>query len=240
MGERRRVQLRIFRGRPGEPARYDSFEVEVPARAYVIDAIEQVWRERDRTLVFRHACHHASCGSCGVRIDGREKLACITPVADYPEGRPITIEPLRHFPLVADLAVDVSGLFDRLARAQMSITRTHPEPAHRIPEGLSRLTRFENCIECGLCVSACPIAGIDPFYLGPAALAAAERTLAEPRGADTAEVWAYALGPEGVWRCHNAYECADVCPQQVDPAAAIRRIRRHAVARVLRSWAGRR
>lgn len=213
--------------------RYDVFEVEVPRSGYVLDAMEQVWREKDRTLIFRHACHHASCGSCGVRVNGREKLACIAPLADYPEGRPITVEPLRNFPLVADLLVDVSGLFDRLSEAQMKIIRTQPESKERLPEGLARLTRFEDCIECGLCVSACPIAGLDPFYVGPAALAAAERAVEEPRGADSDGVLEFALGREGVWRCHNAYECTAVCPQDVDPAAAIRRLRRKAVAQVL-------
>ena len=235
-GKVRRVELRVFRGKPGEPPRYDHFEVDVSADAYVLDAIEQVWREKDPSLVFRHACHHASCGSCGMRINGKEKLACITPVADYPEGRPITVEPLRNFPLVADLVVDVSALFARLEQSQMKIIRTHPEPVHRIPEGIAQLTRLENCIECGLCVSACPISGIDPSYLGPAALAAAERTVAEPRGADVATVLDFALGPEGVWRCHNAYECSEVCPQEVDPAAAIRRLRLLAVHNALRSW----
>lgn len=219
------VRLRVFRGRPGQRPRYDTFEVRVPKDAYVLDAVESVWREHDRTLIFRHACHHASCGTCGMRIDGRERLACIAPLRDYPERRPITVEPLRHFPLVADLVVDVSGMFARLERTGMPIVRADPAPVHRLPEGIERLTRFENCIECGLCVSACPIAGIDPAYMGPAALAAADRVLQEPRGAEPGCARELATRADGVWRCHNAYECSEVCPQEVDPAGAIRRLR---------------
>ena len=98
------VTLKIFRSRPAQAQHYDTFNVSVPDAANVLDAIEQAWANHDRDLMFRHACHHASCGTCAVRINGREKLPCIAPVSDY-AGSEIKIEPLRNFPIVGDLVV---------------------------------------------------------------------------------------------------------------------------------------
>jgi succinate dehydrogenase iron-sulfur subunit len=87
------------------------------------------------------------------------------------------------------------------------------------------LERFEDCLECGLCLSACPVAG-DPRFLGPVALAAAERVLDEPRGADPRAVLGWVDDAHGAWRCHLAFECSAVCPAGVDPGGAIIRLRR--------------
>jgi succinate dehydrogenase / fumarate reductase iron-sulfur subunit len=89
---------------------------------------------------------------------------------------------------------------------------------------LEALERFEDCIECGLCLSACPVAG-DPRFLGPAALAAAERVLEEPRGAGPRAVLGLVDDAHGAWRCHTAFECSAVCPAGVDPGGAIMRLR---------------
>ncbi|HEY8532187.1 MAG TPA: succinate dehydrogenase/fumarate reductase iron-sulfur subunit [Limnochorda sp.] len=243
-----RLKLKIHRWRPGDRApHYDLFEVEVPEDAYVLDAIEKVWAEQDRSLAFRHACHHASCGSCGLRINGREKLPCITPVTDYRQGSTVQVDPLRHFPLVRDLVVDMGPLARAMDEVRFSIIRQAseevpaslpPEPP-LLPDETHEATRFENCLECGLCVSACPVAGSSVRYLGPAALAAAERMLAEPRGVDPAAVWAAIDHDDGLWRCHGAFECSAACPSEVDPAAAIMRLRRYG-ARVAEAARGRR
>ena len=89
---------------------------------------------------------------------------------------------------------------------------------------LEELGRFEDCVECGLCLSACPVAG-DPRFLGPAALAAAERVLEEPRHADPRAVLGLVDDAHGAWRCHAAFECSAVCPAGVDPGGAIMRLR---------------
>lgn len=201
--------------------------MQVPQDAYLIDAVEKVWKEQDRTLLFRHACHHASCGTCGVRINGRERLMCITPVAMFPLEKPITLEPLRNVPWLGDLLVDVAGFFQAMGRIGMPLVRPLEPPN-------TDRQRFENCIECGLCMSACPIVAADSRYLGPAVLAAAERVVAEPRGLDKNKILELALEPNGVWRCRNAFECTEVCPQAVDPAGAIAKLRRLALSTALR------
>jgi len=223
--------LRVYRYKPGHDPHYDTIPVEVPDTANVLDAIERAWDDHDRTLMFRHACHHASCGSCGLRVNGVEKLPCVTPVADYADGATLTIEPMRNFPVITDIAVDASPLFERMQLVGMPIIR-EAEPLRAdgktiFPEGVRDFDRFENCIECGLCLSACPSMAADPLYLGPVALAAAERVLATSSdSAKRSRILALIDDEHGLWRCHSAWECTEVCPYQVNPAEAIMRLKR--------------
>jgi succinate dehydrogenase / fumarate reductase iron-sulfur subunit len=199
--------------------------VSVPEGSYVIDAIERVYVQPEGGLVWRHACHHASCGSCGLRINGVEKLPCITLLSDYPARKPITLMPLAHFPRMADLVVDFAPFFEHMRAVGMPIIRQDETTSGAActldnKEDL----RFENCIECGLCVSACP-AMANPRFIGPAALAAAERLMEEPRGADLAQVLKLVDAQTGIWSCRSSYQCSAVCPTGVDPAGAIIRLR---------------
>jgi succinate dehydrogenase / fumarate reductase iron-sulfur subunit len=209
----------------------DRFRVSGWPRATVLDALLAV-RRRDPSLAFRHSCLHGSCGTCGMRVNGREVLACVTPLAGL--GDPVLVEPLAGAPVVGDLVVDMADFYRRLEPAGRPQVRASERDGHgddhRHGEtGLDRLVRFEDCIECGLCLSACPVAG-DPRFLGPAALAAAERVLEEPRGADRRAVLGWVDDAHGAWRCHAAFECSAVCPAGVEPGEAIMRLRRRLLA----------
>lgn len=210
--------MRTSRARPGESIRSDwqEFQVSIPEEAYVLDALEAAWRQ-DSSLMFRHACHHASCGSCGMRIQGREALACITPAFDVIRRGVIRLEPLRNFPIIGDLVVDMSLLAQKLERVG----------AHVIADDKA-VGRFESCIECGLCISACPVAATSSQYLGPAVLAAAKRNIGDP------DVRSLVEGQNGVWRCHSAFECTEVCPAGVEPATAIMSLRKDLLVSVIR------
>ena len=236
--EKWRVDFRVFRyKRNNAPPRFDDYAVEIGPDETVLDGLERIWAFQDRSLAFRHACHHASCGSCGMRINGVEKLACIVPIREVTrDGGTVLCEPLRGFPLVSDLVVDMGSFFGRLEAAQFEIIRSAEPLPHA---GDQAITRFENCIECGLCVSACPVAASDELYLGPAALAAAWRMTEEPRGADVQRALANADQEHGCWRCHAAFECSEVCPSDVDPAAAIMALRKDLLKRKLRGLFGR-
>ena len=87
--------------------------------------------------------------------------------------------------------------------------------------------RFEDCIECGLCMSICPVVGSDPHYVGPAPLAMITRLIQEPRGSNREVICAMANDPHGAWRCHSVAECSEVCPSNVDPSRSIGVLRRH-------------
>src|SRR4029450_2668945 len=137
--------------------------------------------------------------------------------------------------VVGAVLVDAGVPYRRLGAAGRPLVRASEEVR---PE-LEELERFEDCLECGLCLSACPVAG-EPRFLGPAALAAAERVLAEPRGADAAAILGWVDDAHGAWRCHAAFECSAVCPAGVDPGGAIMRLRRRLLADRLPRLAGRR
>ena len=131
--------------------------------------------------------------------------------------RALRLEPLRNFPVVADLVVD-TGLFAQ------KLERVHAHVTH----GVELSQRFVNCIECGLCISACPVAATSRDYLGPAVLAAAQPTM------ELDEVRSQVEGPNGVWRCHSAFECTEVCPAGVEPATTIMNMRKELLISVIR------
>jgi succinate dehydrogenase / fumarate reductase iron-sulfur subunit len=203
------LTLRILRTSRNDSSQYwQEFQIMLSEDAYVLDALEAAWQE-DASLMFRHSCHHASCGSCGIRIQGRERLSCITSAFGVARHGVLRLEPLRNFPVIADLVVDTSPLSQKLEAVKAHVT---------IEIDSSR--RFVNCIECGLCISACPIAATDEDYLGPAVLAAAQPNM------NIVEVRSQVEGQNGVWRCHSAFECTEVCPAGVEPATAIMNLRK--------------
>jgi succinate dehydrogenase / fumarate reductase iron-sulfur subunit len=235
----RGLVLRVWRTpRPGrDGGGFDEIVVRAdPAADSVLDVIERAWAEGDASLVFRHACHHASCGTCAVRVDGRERLPCVTPLSAVWDGRsPLTIEPLRNVAPLADLAVDPRRQIARLATLRFPAVRTVEAEVRCAATGgvdadVGAAERFEDCLECLACVSACPVAAGDPQYLGPAVLAAAQRILEEPRGADVASVVELADGDHGAWECRSIWACSAVCPSGNDPAVRIMDLRRRLLA----------
>lgn len=231
------VTFKILRQIQGEKPFFESFELDVDPDEYVLDGIERVWAFHDRTLSYRHACHHSTCGACGMRINGVEKLTCITPICEVTKnGGVIQVEPLRNFPVISDLVVDISGLFKKIEQAhlsQISPVETACLPHEKTLSGNSgNYERLIDCIECGLCVSACPSALTTPAYLGPAALAAAHQSYVN---APQADLLLLVDHQDGLWRCHSAYECTAVCPSNVDPAQRIMSMRRTVITKKFQS-----
>jgi succinate dehydrogenase / fumarate reductase, iron-sulfur subunit len=235
------VSLRVSRWKKGDRKRhFDSFDVEAEPGATLLDALLQIRRRHDPSLVVRHSCMHASCGTCGVRVNGREGLACDTKLEKLSTRRPVRVEPLANQRLVADLATDMVDFYARFEAVGMPLVRAAEVRGAGVPpDGMKAFGRFENCIECGLCLSACPISRTNRSYIGPAALAAAARVVDEPRDRDLGPVLALAAEPDSVWRCRDAVECTAVCPSAVEPATALLRLRRHVAAQGLKRRFGR-
>ncbi|GFP26728.1 MAG: Fumarate reductase iron-sulfur subunit [Firmicutes bacterium] len=217
----KKIAYRIARAKGGAraPSHYDTFTIDVdPSRTTILDGIQKIWAEQDTTLTFRHACHHASCGSCAVRVNGVEKLPCVVYISEVWDGTsPLVIEPLRNLPIVSDLVVDPTPFFDQMRRVGLPIICTS-EPL--VSGGSQEANRFENCIECLVCLSACPVVASDPRYLGPAALAAAHRIIVEPRGADLLFIQQLVDDDHGCWRCFYCQLC-NVCPMNIDSPRAV-------------------
>ncbi len=225
-------RFRVSRLRPGDAQPHiDVFDVAVGPDATLLDALRDIRSHHDQSLTLRYSCCHASCGSCGMRANGHEVLACVTRLAELRSG-PVLVEPLANARIEHDLVVDMRGLYDSLEPTRRPLVRQDDVLAGQ-GEIATAFLRYEDCIECGLCLSACPIVGTDPLYLGPAALAAAARVTAEPRGADPEKVLAWVDDEQGCWRCHASFECTEVCPSGVDPAGATMALRRELTSRKL-------
>ena len=223
----RTIYFKVFRYNQGDDApTYDTFTVDADENTTVLVALQAIRRDHDPSLTLRHSCHHASCGTCGMLVNGREELACVVRVLEL-ETDTVVVEPLRNLPVLSDLVVDMDPFYAVLNGAERPYVRQSEFLAQaNTPDGIEAYSRYENCIECGACVSACPIMGTDEAYIGPAALAAAWRVFEEPRNGDPQTALDWVDHEHGCWRCHVAFECTEACPSNVDPAEKIMSLRR--------------
>ena len=176
-----------------------------------------------------------------MRVNGVEKLTCITPIREVTtNGGVIKVEPLRNFPIVSDLTVDLGPLYQRMeAVGHRTVLPTNEAGIanslkSRKAQEENGMYRLADCIECGLCISACPIAATTPEYLGPAVLAGAQQCGLD-RDPNLLEVVDSEIG---VWRCHSAYECTEVCPSHVEPAWRIMDLRKKVIGKKLKRLFG--
>lgn len=220
------VIFRILRYKPGiiDPARHQEFRLSVRSDMTVLDGLEEIRLTRDADLMYRHCCHHASCGTCACTINGTPALACTTRIADLGSGK-VTLEPLENHPCRGDLVVDVAEFFGHIDAGWANLRTCENASKDRTPSGVPRLLRFENCIECGCCVAACPVVLTNFRFLGPAALAALdnERRSHPDREKRLLEI---AAGPGGARQCRRHLACSRVCPTAVYPARHIADLQR--------------
>jgi succinate dehydrogenase / fumarate reductase iron-sulfur subunit len=222
--EGRNVRFTILRSRPGdaEPPRFQSFDLFLGPGATVMDGLEAIHAGPDPGLLYRHSCHHASCGTCACRINGTERLACVTTVRELGTEE-VVLEPLEGFPCAGDLVVDMTRLFLAMPADWSCLRSSESRPGVPIAQGVGRYERFEDCIECGACISACPVSGRDDAFLGPAGLAAANREAR--KNPDRASTLLEPVGSKrGAPRCERALECSRVCPTGVYPARHIQEL----------------
>ncbi len=201
----------------------ETFKVPADATTSVQDALNYIKDQQDKSLSYRWSCRMAICGSCGVMVNKVPKLACKTFLRDYPEG--VTLEPLANFPIEKDLVVDKTTFLERLEAMKPYIIgnkRTVEDgPNLQTPEQMAKYKKFAACINCGLCYAACPQFGLNPEFLGPAALALARRYNLDSRDFGKVERMKLINGKNGAWGCTFVGYCSDVCPKSVDPAAAV-------------------
>lgn len=229
------VRVRIRRGgAAGDPEeRFDSFEIETGPRMTVLDALVAVQSAQDATLSFRYSCRVGMCGTCALKVNGRPAWACRTLLGGL--GEEITLEPLTNFPVLSDLAVDMSPFFEKMKRARgwLEPTGLAEKAPALIAPGSRERKRIEphiECITCGICYASCSIVGHDSDYLGPAALNRAYTLVSDSRDALGAERLLEVCTEDGAWRCHSQYNCTESCPKGISPTGAIKGLKRRAVS----------
>ncbi|MCW2492671.1 MAG: fumarate reductase iron-sulfur subunit [Pseudonocardiales bacterium] len=234
------ITLLVTRYRPDTEAEPTIAEYEVPLRKdwAVLDGLNHVKDQLDGTLSYRWSCRMGICGSCGMTVNGEPRLSCATFLTEFAPG-PVRVEPLANFPIVRDLVVDIDDFLRKLPTVKPWIVR-HVDWVEdgeylQTPDEQSAYQQYSMCINCMLCYSACPVYGVDPDFLGPAAIALAQRYNLDSRdhgGADRLDVLVH---PEGVWGCTFVGECTRACPKGVDPAGAIQRYKLTAAMRSVRA-----
>jgi succinate dehydrogenase / fumarate reductase iron-sulfur subunit len=227
--------VRVFRYDPavGGEGHFDSFRLEIPkeSAATMLDVLLRIQREQNADIAFRFACRVAMCGSCGMVINGKERLACKTNVSDLPAGAEITLRPMNHFPVIKDLVVDMDPLFTKFAQtlSYFEPKDDSPEPALIPPDAPEReeIRLATDCIACGCCVSSCTMVHHHEDYAGPAALARAYSLMADSRDALLGPRLAAALA--SCHDCRSEMNCTEVCPKGISPTRAIKYIQRLAL-----------
>jgi len=206
---------------------FQTYEVPAHKDWVVLDALNYIKDKLDGSLTYRWSCRMGICGSCGMMVNGEPKLTCATFLSHAVNGGKIRVEPLRYFPVIRDLVTELGGFLDKLKQVQPWLIRWQDTPPEgeflQTPEQLDQYRQFSMCINCTLCYSACPVVGLDPVFVGPAAIALAQRYNMDSRDQGAEERMAVLAHPEGIWGCTFVGECTRVCPKHVDPAGAIQR-----------------
>lgn len=220
------VTLAVTRYRPEQESEPSLQSYDVPCRKdwVVLDALNFIKDKLDASLAYRWSCRMGVCGSCGMMVNGEPKLTCATFLSDYGRG-PIRVEPLRFFPVIRDLVVDIADFLQKLGRVKPWLVAEAKPLAQgecrQTPEQLELYRQFSMCINCMLCYAACPIYGLEPGFVGPAAIALAQRYNLDSRDFGAQQRLDILSGKGGIWECTFVGECTKVCPKNVDPAGAI-------------------
>ena len=237
-----RITLEVARYRPeaGPDVTFDRYDVPCPKEWVVLDGLNHVKDRLDGSLSFRWSCRMGICGSCGMTVNGEPKLTCATFLADYAPG-PVRIEPLANFPVVRDLVVEIGDFMRKLTSVRPWLVRRQEKPVsegeyRQTPQQLEDYKPFSMCINCMLCYAACPVYGLDPTFVGPAAIALAQRYNLDSRDEGAAARRDILSEHDGIWACTFVGECTKVCPKNVDPAGAIQRYKLTAALDALKAF----
>ncbi len=237
-----RIRMVVARYRPEDEGEASFQEYDIPCRKewVVLDGLNYIKDQLDGTLSYRWSCRMGICGSCGMMVNGEPKLTCATFLTEYAPG-PVRVEPLRNFPVIRDLVVDIGDFMRKLVRVKPWIIRDEEKPLAegeylQTPLEMDEYKQFSMCINCMLCYAACPIYGLDPKFIGPAALALAQRYNLDSRDEGARERLELLSEHEGIWGCTFVGECTQACPKNVDPAGAIQRYKLTAAIETVKSY----
>ncbi|MBZ8179173.1 succinate dehydrogenase/fumarate reductase iron-sulfur subunit [Oscillatoria salina] len=239
------VKFKVIRQKQKMAPFVESYTLDVETGKTILECLNQIKWELDGSLTFRKNCRNTICGSCGMKINGRSALACKenvgselarmgkTSTEEIPE---ITVAPLGNMPVIKDLVVDMSGFWDNLEQVEPYVStrgRVIPEREFlQSPEEREILDRMGNCIMCGACYSECNARAVNPDFVGPHALAKAQRMVVDSRDTEVEpRLEKYNKGTQGVWGCTRCYFCNAVCPMEVAPMDRIGKIKQQILDR---------
>ena len=231
------LHVDIWRGT--EAGRFQPFAVPRREHQTVLDVVTEIQREHDATLSYRFACRVGMCGSCAMVVNGRPRWTCRTRVSEVAKGGRLRLEPLRNFPVVKDLAVEMTQFFDKWKAAQgyFEPGATPEKDFAVVPPATPARQAADagiECIGCGVCYSACDVVAWGKDYLGPAALNRAWTLVNDVRDKDNDSRLAAVSGGSGCQACHTHMSCTQFCPKAIAPTYAIAGLKRAVLRKTLR------
>ena len=226
------LQVSLYRYNPetDDAPFMQDFSVDTGGRdLMVLDVLELIKAEHDGSVTYRRSCREGVCGSDGLNMNGKNGLACITPLSETVKGEKLVIRPLPGLPVIRDLVVDMSLFYAQYEKVQPYLQNPTPAPAIerlQTPEERAQLDGLYECILCACCSTSCPSFWWNPDrFVGPAGLLQAYRFLADSRHTATEDRLAKLDDPFSVFRCHGIQNCVNVCPKGLNPTKAIGHIR---------------
>ncbi len=205
------------------------FNFEMPDRDIMVLELLNSLKESDPTISYRRSCREGVCGSDGMSINGKNGLACITPVSEVIKGNKLELRPLPGLPVVRDLVVDMTEFYAQYEKIKPFLQSDTPPPNQerlQSPSDRDKLDGLYECILCACCSTSCPSFWWNPDkFVGPAALLQAYRFIADTRDTRTEERLESLSDPFSVYRCHGIMNCVSVCPKGLNPNKAIGEIK---------------
>lgn len=206
---------------------FKTYDVPAEKEMSVLEALFYVVENLDGSLAFRYSCRGAVCGSCAMRINGQNRLACQTLIKTL-KSHVITISPLPHLPILKDLTVDMDRFFQMYKKVKPYLINDTAPPAKERIQSVAQRAKVDemvNCILCGACFSACTVASTDSQFIGPAALTKTYRFYADSRDTADEERLKLVSGEHGALRCHTLFNCAEACPKYIVPTYSIQKLK---------------
>lgn len=226
------LQVSIYRYNPdtdAEPYMKD-YQVDTGGKDLMVLDVLALVKEKDDSLAYRRSCREGVCGSDGMNINGKNGLACITPVSQATKGKgKLILRPLPGLPVIRDLVVDMTLFYNQYEKIKPYVVNNTPAPAIerlQTPAERDKLDGLYECILCACCSTSCPSFWWNPDkFIGPAGLLQAYRFIADSRDTMTEERLSALDDPFSLFRCRGIMNCVSVCPKGLNPTKAIGHIR---------------
>jgi succinate dehydrogenase / fumarate reductase iron-sulfur subunit len=230
--ETKKVKFKVFRFNSDEDylPYYDEYDMEVTSEEVVLDILNRIKWDHDGSFSYRRSCRHGICGACAIKVDGRSTLACKERMFDMIDlfGEELTLEPLSIKRAVKDMIIDKNDFWEKHNAVNPYLVDEideNPESENIVsPEDEHKLLDSDLCIQCGACHYACPVVESNEDYFGPAAFVAAYRFESDVRDNDEERLKTVNEMGSGVWDCVKCFECAEVCPKEINPIEKITKL----------------
>ncbi|WNS76220.1 succinate dehydrogenase/fumarate reductase iron-sulfur subunit [Bacillus sp. DTU_2020_1000418_1_SI_GHA_SEK_038] len=233
------VEVTVMRFDPhtDDEPKYETFQIEAKKNMTVLDSLFLIVEDQDPSLSFRCACRLGMCGSCGMVINGRGRLACRTKIEHL--GDKILVQPMRNMDVIKDLAVNMDSFFQNWEKVKpYFVPKEDTDEFAIIPPSSGRreiIDENQDCITCGLCFQSCntvSLRGVDEF-IGPAALNRAYNLIADERDGARGERLDMVIDTDGAFGCRSFSACVEVCPKGIKPMATIKKIKMKQLKRAI-------